>query len=71
MEIKDKKGSENLVADHLSRLQLADDVNKGEKVINERFTDESLMAVEVSVPWFADIVNYLVCGILPYDMSYQ
>ena len=44
------KRGQNLVADHLSRLQLIDDVNKGEKVINERFLDESLMTVEVSVP---------------------
>ena len=29
------------------------------------------MAVSASSPWYADIVNYLVCEIMPADMSYQ
>ena len=58
VEIKDKKGTENLVADHLSRLERAsDDVQ-----VNDEFPDEKLLAIEDKreVPWFADYVNYLV-----------
>ena len=32
--------------------------------LNESFPDEQLMSVEV-LPWYADIVNYLVTGQLP------
>ena len=42
VEIKDKKGTENLVADHLSRLEGArDDVP-----MNDEFPDEKLLAIE-------------------------
>ncbi|KAM1063636.1 hypothetical protein ACFX2A_028378 [Malus domestica] len=48
IEIRDKKGSENVVADHLSRL-----VHEEEVVpIPETFPDEQLMSIEVSMPWF-------------------
>ena len=56
VEIKDKKGTENLVADHLSRLEGAgDDVS-----VNDEFPDEKLLAIEDKreVPWFVDYVNY-------------
>ena len=35
----------------------------------EAFPDEQLLRIEVSTPWFADIVNYLVTKQLPHDMS--
>ncbi|XP_022856556.1 uncharacterized protein LOC111377665 [Olea europaea var. sylvestris] len=56
LEIKDKKGSENVVADHLSRLE---DTEQEETVeINEIFPDEQIFGV-MEAPWYADIVNYL------------
>ena len=69
VEIKDKKGTENLVADHLSRLQGArDDVP-----VNDEFPDEKLLSIEVkrAVPWFADYVNYLVAKVVPSEFNYQ
>ena len=42
IEIKDKKGSENIVVDHLSRLELDSDK---EEPINEIFPDEMLLAI--------------------------
>ena len=72
MEIRDKKGSENVVADHLSRLELG--MSDGFEVpINENFPDEQLMLVRVvaQVPWYADYVNYLVARILPPKLSRQ
>ncbi|KAL5565133.1 hypothetical protein UlMin_028297 [Ulmus minor] len=68
LEIRDKKGTENLVADHLSRLE--EDYLEDEEQINETFPDEQLLAIQTA-PWFADYANYLVKKILPPDMSYQ
>ena len=68
LEIKDKKGTENLVADHLSRLE----TNGILPPINEKFPYEKLLVVEIQgLPWYADIVNYLVSKIIPYGLSYQ
>ena len=58
--MKDKKGSENSVADHLSRLHIP---SSGE--ICDTFPDEQLLAVVTKVPWFAHIVNYLVTISVP------
>ena len=69
VEIKDNKGTENLVADHLSRLEGArDDVQ-----VNDEFPDEKLFAIEDkrAVPWFADYVNYLVAKVIPPEFNYQ
>ena len=41
LEIKDKKGTENLVADHLSRMELEKE-NETTPPINESFPDEKL-----------------------------
>ena len=69
LEIKDKKGTENLVADHLSWLERARD----EVHVNDNFPDEQLLAIEDkrAVPWFADYVNYLVAKVIPLEFSYQ
>ena len=69
LEIKDKKGSENLVADHLSRLEGARD----EVHVNDNFPDEQLLAIEDKrlTPWFADYVNYLVAKVIPLEFNYQ
>ncbi|XP_075492553.1 uncharacterized protein LOC142530615 [Primulina tabacum] len=47
-EIKDKKGSENQVADHLLRLELED--KKEEGAIQETFPDEQLFEVNTVIP---------------------
>ncbi|GKV46874.1 hypothetical protein SLEP1_g53835 [Rubroshorea leprosula] len=64
LEIKDKKGIENSVADHLSRLK-----NPSQEVsacpIREEFSDEQLYTIKVtSSPWFADFANYLAYQII-------
>ena len=69
VEIKDKKGIENLVADHLSRLEGA----KDDVPVNDEFPDEKLLAIEDkrAAPWFADFVNYLVAKVIPPEFNYQ
>ena len=40
--------------------------------INETFHDEHLLSgASKELPWFADIANYLISGILPYGMDYK
>ena len=68
LEFKDKKGTDNVVADHLSRLHF--DTITESLPLNESFPDEQLMSVEV-LPWYADIINYLVTGQLPEHWTKQ
>jgi hypothetical protein len=66
--IKDKKGTENVVADHLSRLTT--DSRSDITPIDDYFPDESLFSVS-TMPWYANIVNFLVSGQLPAHWSTQ
>ena len=69
VEIKDKKGTENLVADHLSRLEGA----REDVPVNDEFPDEKLLAIEEkkAVPLFAYFVNYLAAKVIPPEFNYQ
>ncbi|RVW23115.1 Retrovirus-related Pol polyprotein from transposon opus [Vitis vinifera] len=60
--LKDKKGVENVVADHLSRLVISHDSHG--LPINDDFPEESLMSIEVA-PWYSHIANFLVTGEVP------
>ncbi|KAG7585657.1 Ribonuclease H-like superfamily [Arabidopsis thaliana x Arabidopsis arenosa] len=82
MEIVDKKGIENGVADHLSRMRIDDEVP-----IDDSMPEEQLMVteffgknysgnkfhqlnvVEGRSPWYADHVNYLACGVEPPNLA--
>ncbi|XP_073138503.1 uncharacterized protein [Henckelia pumila] len=60
LEIRDKKGVENVVADHLSRLEcITDDAQNEVNDIDDWFPDEKLFAIESS-PWYAHFANFLV-----------
>ena len=74
MEIKDKKGFENLVADHLSRLEIPGEVCENGVQIDDTFLNEQILALlhAESSPWFADIANYLadiIYGMNPYSFD--
>nr|GFA35849.1 reverse transcriptase domain-containing protein [Tanacetum cinerariifolium] len=57
--IRDKKGSENLATDHLSRLENPHKDVCENKDINENFPMETLGSISSgSTPWFADIANF-------------
>ena len=68
LTIKDKKGVENVVVDHLSRLVLESTSN--DLPLGDSFLDEQLFAL-VHCPWYADIVNYLVTGQIPPQWTSQ
>ncbi|GJS21333.1 reverse transcriptase domain-containing protein [Tanacetum coccineum] len=50
IEIKDKKGTENLAADHLSRLENPDLEELDEEAIRDSFPYEHLMAIYIKEP---------------------
>ena len=62
MEIKDKKGVENSVVDHLSRMSTT---KTKELLINDFLRDDMLLEVETSHCWYANIVNFMVSGYVP------
>ena len=64
LQIWDKKGVENVIVDHLSRLTIAH--NTHNPLIYDEFPEESLLTVE-SAPWFAHIANFLVAGEFPTE----
>ncbi|KAI5338378.1 hypothetical protein L3X38_017649 [Prunus dulcis] len=66
LDIKDKKGTENVVANHLSRLVQ----EGGDLPINESFLDEQIFSVE-QLPWYADIGNYLAQKYIPKNWDKQ
>ncbi|RVW44223.1 Retrovirus-related Pol polyprotein from transposon 17.6 [Vitis vinifera] len=68
LQIRDKKGVENVVADHLSRLVIAHDSHG--LPINDDFPEESLMSIDVT-PWYSHIANFLVTGKVPSEWSAQ
>ena len=69
IEIKDKKGTENVAADHLSRIENTD--SKDDSDINDNFPEETLLNLSAEEPWFADIANYLAGKILRKGMTHQ
>ena len=70
IEIKDKKGSDNVIAYHLSRLEKTTEEEKGSEIA-KNFPDEQLFLLSIQTTWYVDIVNYLACGIMPYEFSNQ
>ena len=69
MEIRDKKESKNSVVDHLSRVEQEE--VRSDSVIQEVFPDEQLFACEIKLHWYANIVNYLACKVLPPNLTYH
>jgi hypothetical protein len=69
VEIRDKKGTENVVADHLSRIQFE---TVQPLPVHDSFPDEQLFAITPrEPPWYADIINYLATDQIPPHWSKQ
>nr|GEX03209.1 reverse transcriptase domain-containing protein [Tanacetum cinerariifolium] len=73
--VRDKKGAENLDADHLSRLENPHQSMLDKKEINETFPLETLNMVSLrgdsSIPWFLDFANYHAGKFFVKGMSSQ
>ncbi|GJR33109.1 reverse transcriptase domain-containing protein [Tanacetum coccineum] len=70
IEIKYQKGTENVAADHLSRID--NDETSDDSNVEDNFPGETLMDITTNdTPWFMDFVNYLVGDIIPKRMMYQ
>ena len=59
-----------MIADHLSRVVITT-ITKEETEVVENFPDEQLFHLSFQSPWYADIVNFLACGVMPPEYSYQ
>jgi len=59
LDIRDQSGAQNLVANHLNRIERSEDADP--LPMRDDFLDESLLTISVSypTPWFASIVNFL------------
>nr|GEX90857.1 reverse transcriptase domain-containing protein [Tanacetum cinerariifolium] len=72
-KVIDTKRSENLAADHISRLEDPHQNVLDPKEINESFPFETLNLVstrgDLSTPWFADFVNYHAGNFVVKGMS--
>jgi len=66
IEIKDKKGVENSVTYHLSRMQIED---KYDLPINDYLRDDTLLKVSAAHQWYTNIVNYMVSGYVPLGVD--
>ncbi|GJV90033.1 reverse transcriptase domain-containing protein [Tanacetum coccineum] len=73
--IHDKKGAENLAADHLSRLENPHQGDLEKKEITETFPLETLGMItfhgDSNTPWFADIANCHAGNFVVKGMSSQ
>ncbi|RDX97720.1 hypothetical protein CR513_19472, partial [Mucuna pruriens] len=61
VEIKDKKGAENAIADNLNRLEREVDPLP----IRDEFLDEQILQLTHATPWYVDIYNFLVTSTYP------
>jgi len=62
LEIKDRKGIKNSVADHLSRMYF----KEPQKLpVNDSLIDDMLFKVTKTDPWYVNIVNFMVVGYVP------
>jgi hypothetical protein len=62
LEIRDKKGVENSLTDHLSHLQFEE---SAELPINDYLRDDTLLKVSTADPWYTNIINYIMAGYIP------
>ncbi|XP_074278683.1 uncharacterized protein LOC141602278 [Silene latifolia] len=69
IEIREKKGLANVMADHLSRLQLNDQQMQRMGVVYGSLPHESLYSLRMTEPWYANLVNYMVTKKFPTSLS--
>ena len=71
LEVHDKIGLENMMADHLSRLGSRTTPIK-ELPIDDSFSDDPLLAISHQATlWYTNLVNYKACYMLPSGLTSQ
>nr|GEW32841.1 reverse transcriptase domain-containing protein [Tanacetum cinerariifolium] len=74
IETKDKKRTENLATDQLSRLENPGIEELNEDTIQDNFPGEHLMVIKLkdaeTNPWYVDYANFLVSKIVPQHLTY-
>ncbi|PHT45021.1 hypothetical protein CQW23_14179 [Capsicum baccatum] len=69
-EVKDRRGCENQVADHLSRLE-NEHLAQPDLEIDDAFPDEEILAMMMEeLPWYADFANFVVSNVMPVNLSF-
>ena len=64
ISIKDRPGTANLVADHLSKLLDGTRGLLASDLICDDFPDASLMSSSIYIPWFTNLVNYIITSLI-------
>ena len=64
LEIKDKKGCDNVITDHLSRV-VKTIISEEETEVAEIFPDEQLFQLSFQLPWYANIMNFRAYRVIP------
>ncbi|XP_071939872.1 uncharacterized protein [Coffea arabica] len=67
LEIKDRSGAENLEADHLSRML----TNKEDLQLRESFSEEQLLAIDSSVPWYLSLIFWILYILFAVDYVFK
>ncbi|RDX99977.1 Retrovirus-related Pol polyprotein, partial [Mucuna pruriens] len=65
IEIRDKNGVENFVADHLSQIEMESDPMS----IRDKFPNKQLLHINTPTPWFANICNFVAASQIPPEAS--
>jgi hypothetical protein len=69
IKICDKEGTENVITNHLSRIQF----ERPQSIpVHDSFPDEQLFEITPrEPPWYANIINYLATSQIPPHWSKQ
>ena len=59
-----------MIADHLSRVEKTT-MREDKMEVAKNFLDGQLFQLSSQLPWYADIVNFLACRVMPPEFSYQ
>lgn len=65
--VKDRKGCENVMAGHLSKIESGS--SQQITPIVEEFLDKCPSKIEGKLSWFVDYMNYLASGVLPPQLN--
>jgi hypothetical protein len=73
LHIVERKGEDNPIADHLSRMEniCIDLIPIKDSFPNDQLANINVCGVRVASPWFADYANFLVAKVIPPQFNSQ